>query len=107
VNQHYAWNFNFAARWFSNSQIPDDFTSNGYFSQNQVDYNQSQQSILKGTLNPRAQPQNFFSSALVSNAFGSFDYSLTDTASQINAYKNYLSFTQTGSTIDVCTLSQN
>jgi len=39
--------------------------NNGYFSSSQARYDQNQQAILNGTLNPRSQALNFFSSAVV------------------------------------------
>lgn len=62
VNSHYAWEFNFATRWFTtnNSQprLPVNFDSMGYFSSQEADYSDEEKKVVYGTLNPRSTAQD-------------------------------------------------
>lgn len=104
MNKHYPWNFNFQTRWFSElSSIPQGFINNGYFSSNQVYYTTNERNILLGNLNPRTDFKTF----LNPNKSGGGYFTLPDTAYDVNLYKNYVKFSQTRNTIDVCTMDQN
>ncbi len=55
-------------------------------------------------MHPRRSPaDDFFRNSL--DRYGTF--LMTETASEINAYRNFLSIRETGSTINLCTLDQN
>ena len=104
VNEHYPWNFNFANRWFREQGfLPRGFETNGYFSSQPAYYNSTQVKILRGELNPREGPGEFFYSTF--NRWG--DLSITSTASDVNSYKNFRKLVETRSTIDRCTLDSN
>ena len=104
MHKHYTWNFNFATRWFGDQgYLPKGFETNGFFSSEPAAYNEQQQEIISGRLNPRSSdPKKFFSNSM--SRWG--ELLIGDTASDINSNKNYKSLVETRSTIPLCTLSQ-
>jgi hypothetical protein len=109
VNLHYPWQFNFATRWFSSDtsqpRLPVNFETMGYFSSVETKYSDAENKIVYGTLNPRSTAQEEFFGVETIDQYGmSF---ISNTASEINLWKNYKKLKETGSTIDICTLDQN